>query len=552
MYLPLLASALACLQSGGQLQILHKEVGAQDDAEFGYAVARLDDVDGDGTPDYAVGARREDLPGLDRVGAVRVYSGRTHALISERFGTTHHEELGALITGIGDASGDGRGDYAVFSGGAYDVLIVSAVDNALLAVIPSPPSVSGYGSALADVGDLDGDGLHELAISNATAQTSVGFQAGEVYLHDGDGFARVATLSAPDSHYHFGRSLAAAGDVDGDLVNDFLIGAPGSGARTTGKGRVYVISGASLTPIYDIQGNDVLGHLGFAVAGGADLTGDGVPDFAASAPETSRGTPRYGFVAVFSGATGAVHRVLTADLPDTRYGQSLRFGPDMDGDGISELLLEEADYYRGSFYVEGRILVHSGWDLLPIAELVGDEFDYSEFGASFDAAGDLDGDGFGEVVVGASRENAGHVNSRGAAYVFGFRPGLVTSGRELSAAGGGAVQLRARFGPASGGHAYRILASASGVWPPAVIGGVEIPLVPDGLFNATLAGAYPNFASGTGGVLDAAGRAIATLAPGPGQLPAAWIGRTIHFAAVEGTPAGPLQSSVQQSLRIVP
>jgi len=537
------------LQAGGQVDLVHKAYGVEDYANFGHRLAVLDDVDLDGTPDYAVSAPFEDRGGVLHVGSVRVYSGRTRALISELFGTQANEEIGDSLVRVHDVNGDGRGDYALRSGSSFTVQIVSAVDAVILHSIPRPPVVENFAYAICDIGDLDGDGKHELAIGDGQMLNQFGPEAGIVYLYSGATFMPVASVEGTQGHARLGEALAAAGDLNGDLIPDFFAGAPGH--IRNGRGQAFAYSGADLSIIHSLQNLEFEGRFGASVDAGTDVDGDGVPDLLVGAPFHNSAIIRAGTATVFSGASGARIRILQADLQMTGFGETVRFGGDMDGDGRPEVLVQESNADPGTSSPDPRVVAFSGFDYEPLAQFRGDDPAANGYESTFATPGDLTGDGFGDVLVAYPREILG-VPNLGAVYLFSFRPQFFLSGRELSSAAGGSLAAQVRFSAASAGHSYRILASLSGASPSTTIGGVEVPLVADAAFQCTLAGAYPPFASGMAGTLDAAGRAQASITPGPGALKPSLVGRIVHLAAVEGTGGIPLRSSVQQGFLIVP
>lgn len=540
---------LACssFQAGGSVELIHKKFGVQDYAEFGTTLIRLDDVDLDGVPDYAIGSPMEDWNGFVDAGAVRIYSGLTHNLISTLFGTSAHDNIGIRLARITDANGDGRGDYATNWLWNFPVAIVSAVDGQVLHAIPEHPQHRNGVSSMTEIGDVDGDGKSELAIGDSSVDSVHGYQAGMVFLHAGADYALMATLDGLDSNFRFGSAMAAAGDLNGDLIPDLFVGAPGH--ILGGRGHAYAYSGADLTIIHAFAGANAKGRFGTAVDGGSDVDGDGVPDLLVSAPFFRHPGP--GAVVVLSGATGALILMLEADQPRTGFGMLARFSPDLDGDGQPDILVLEDNVDGEANAPDARVLAISSFDGERLAQFWGDEPQPPYFGGAMISMDDQTGDGLAEVMIGSPREYLG-VPTRGAVYLYSFRPQLFLSGRSLSAAAGGTLTVSLRFPGAAGGHQYRILASISGASPSTTIGGVAVPLVADSVFQSTLAGFYPPYSSGMTGVLNGSGQATAVIAPGPGALKPGLIGRTIHLAAVEGTSSGPESSSVQQGFLILP
>ena len=163
----------------------------------------------------------------------------------------------------------------------------------------------------------------------------------------------------------------------------------------------------------------------------------------------------------------------------------------------------------------------------------------------------VDGDGFDDVIVGASGVNGGPFAGKGAAYVYSLDPFLHLDAAELSVSGGSSVQLGMDFPASEAGARYAVLASITGTGP-IVMGGLEIPLTQDNIFNRITSGNVPSVLQGAFGTPNGNARAAATLSAGPALAPA--IGQTIYFAAVTYD-VGPLvgrMSSVARYLSIVP
>jgi hypothetical protein len=232
---------------------------------FGYSVAGIGDADGDSLPDVAVGAVwEEDGPGLENAGRVYLFSGATgallHSLVSPN--PSEHGGFGRSVSGVGDVDGDGHADLLVGAsgeGGGTDSLhagrayVFSGLMGQVVSTMGSPNQQTRgwFGYAASGVGDLNGDGSPEVAVSAYGESGDPGDRgAGAAYVFPGRNGEVLCTLtsSKPDSEGVFGWSLAAAGDVNGDGLADLVVGAPGEGlgGLPEGAGRVYVIDVAGL------------------------------------------------------------------------------------------------------------------------------------------------------------------------------------------------------------------------------------------------------------------------------------------------------------------
>lgn len=238
----------------------------------------------------------------------------------------------------------------------------------------------------------------------------------EVYSAGSQELLGVVESSDPDDF--FGVHIARIGDIDGDGVDDFAVGAPASDLNRTDQvdsGRVIVYSGADLSVLHDVSVLDKV-ILGRSVAGVGDVDGDGVPDFAAAAYGH---TPMGGYneeVFVFSGADGSLQREIESWLGADLLGWAMTGVGDLNGDGIGEFAVS-APYGRpdqdlsdrrrkrraqGAVYIfEGRphsdsVIHEYSKDPLYLIRCTDPD---ARFGLYTMAGHDLTGDGVSELVV---------------------------------------------------------------------------------------------------------------------------------------------------------
>jgi len=206
-----------------------------------------------------------------------------------------------------------------------------------------------------------------------------------------------------------GFSVAGAGDVDGDGYADILLGAPFQDSNVGGNGAVYLFrggpAGPEATPSWSYLGTGAIRQVGFAVAAAGDLNGDGYDDVAVSAP----GNGGTAYVLVFQGGPTGLPAAPSAILQgyglESEYGDSVAGAGDVNGDGYDDLLVGAPGYRGYGTYgpVRGRVFVYLGSSYgisySPATELDPGQ-NNSRFGFAVAGVGDLDADGFDDILVG--------------------------------------------------------------------------------------------------------------------------------------------------------
>ncbi len=201
-----------------------------------------------------------------------------------------------------------------------------------------------------------------------------------------------------------GYAIAAAGDVDGDGVDDFAASAPWGGGNVAGEVRVY--SGATGALIWSWSGLLSLEYFGQSIAAGGDADGDGVPDVLVGRGSTP-------VVDLYSGATGQLIRVHSLG---SEFGRALAFLDDLDGDGAAELAIGDPDGWVGAGGNAGTAFVYSGATGALLWQFDG-AADGDELGSSLARVGDVDGDGAPELLIGAPYASPNGLLEAGSVYL---------------------------------------------------------------------------------------------------------------------------------------
>ncbi len=410
------------------------------DGAFGGSVAGVPDVDGDGQGDLLVGAPGENGTFFSAGGRAYLVSGATGALLHtlEPPDPESGGFFGYRVAGVPDADGDGRGDLLVGAyaedSGAYSAggraYLFSGATGALLHTLTSPnPETDGYFGSVAGVPDVDGDGRGDLLVG-AWRESGGAFEAGRAYLFSGATGALLHTLTSPNANYrgYFGVFVAGVADADGDGRGDLLIGA---GRETVGgsslAGRAYLFSGATGALLHTLESPNPQSNVALfgSVADVPDADGDGRGDLLVGAPEENIGISHVGRVYLFSGATGTLlHTLEPPGLSSggEGFGYDVAGVSDVDGDGRGDLLVGAADADVGGVAYAGQAYLFSGATGALLHTLESPDLEPlfgagESFGSSVAGVADADGDGRGDLLVGAYRANAGAYGA-GRAYLF--------------------------------------------------------------------------------------------------------------------------------------
>lgn len=372
------------------------------------------------------------------------------------------DTAGWVVGGAGDVDGDGAVDMFVGapgagSGAAYLVLGPPSDGDLSTAAARIEGSAVGdrAGAAMAGDVDLDDDGTPDLVVG-APAYSPFGMPTGAIAIFYGPVSGDLGIGDADSFYEGEGSSdesatdVAAAGDVNDDGVSDLLVGAPMDSSGGTSSGTVFLlhgpISGVGDLSVADakIQGDTDYAYLSQS-AGPGDVDGDGIDDIVVAATGDDGGGASAGAVflmlgPVSTGYTSSMDDATWLGEGDFAYaGAALAPAGDVDGDGNADVLVGSYGYdgFRGAAYVV-RGDMATGSLSGAYAKLVGHDLS-DQSGASVAARGDIDGDGSVDAVVGAPGEDAGAV-AAGAAYLaFGPLSGtsdLVGSAKTIIGAAG--------------------------------------------------------------------------------------------------------------------
>jgi hypothetical protein len=369
---------------------------------FAIALGRAGDVDRDGAGDIVASDTAQPVGGLAGAGRAWVFSGRTRQLLLTL--TSPEPQAGAAfgrsVIGIGDVDGDGIPDLEagapnqnVYTGSGTGcgqpepngcnekqgkVFVFSGADGHLLYSVadpvPQPNALFGR-FYVAAPGDLDADGTPDFIVTapgeNAGAMTN----SGAAYAINGKTGAMLYRLGNPhpEAAARFGNGIGDPGDVNGDGVGDVVIGAPGatSGGGSASQGRAYAFSGktGALLQTFEDPAPQTPGPFGGpsfgADLGGhgapGDVNGDGVRDvYVGATQQNVQGLDSAGQGYLFNVKDGSLIREVNSPSLQTNAGFGFAYDDagDLNGDGTSDLLVGQFSSGNPNGYTSGAWVIN--------------------------------------------------------------------------------------------------------------------------------------------------------------------------------------------------
>jgi len=391
--------------------------------QFGSSVSGAGDVNGDGFDDLIVGASGDDnISGNS--GSARVFSGADGSVLYTFDGDAFLDRFGASVSGAGDVNGDGFDDVIVGvskdddnrpccqSGAVGSARVFSGVDGSVLYTFDGDSSRDRFGASVSGAGDVNGDGIPDMIVG-ANSDNNNGGGSGSAQVFSGVDGSVLYTFEGDSLGDRFGFSVSGAGDVNGDGFADLVVGALGDSNNGPASGSAQVFSGVDGSVLYNFDGDSEFDHFGNSVSGAGDVNGDGFADLIVGAIGDDNNATNNGSAQVFSGFDGSVLYTFDGDSSFDQFGRSVSGAGDVNGDGFDDLIVgARLDSNNGLSSGSARVLSGADGSILFIGN--GDSPN-NLFGISVSGVGDVNGDGLADFIVGA--ENGG-ANNGGYARVF--------------------------------------------------------------------------------------------------------------------------------------
>ncbi len=435
--------------------------GNQKNAHLGYSVSGAGDVNGDGFADVIVSAPYFDSGEVDE-GAVFVYYGSKSGISNPANVVIESNQAGAFfgtsVSGAGDVNSDGFTDIIVGTmqysddstrNGAAFIYhgSTSGVSNIAAATIKTSYKNAHFGISVSSAGDVNGDGFADVIVGADAYSNAKG--AAFVYHGSASGVSTTpaAILKSDQEDARFGASVSNAGDVNGDKYDDIIIGSwlYDNGEMDEGAAFLYLggPTGVSTSSSVIIESNQIGAHLGISVSSAGDVNADGFADVVVGSEHYDNGETDEGQAFVYHGSASGISNTPSAkmesNMANAWFGGSVSGAGDLNGDGYDDVIVGAHAYkkyktYKGLPYIydedfEGALFIYhgsgTGLSSTPVA-VVESNWRYTFFGNSVSGVGDLNGDGFDDLIVGASSYEYFEANEGAAFAYYGSASGIPT------------------------------------------------------------------------------------------------------------------------------
>ena len=374
----------------------------------GYAIDGAGDINNDGYDDVVVGAPFGTNEVLVYFGSNSGLSTLPDQTLSSPLAGASDDDWGAAVSSAGDVNGDGFDDVIVgapkWTGNTGSAVILQGSSTGLAStgsVLVGSSTPSGqFGVSVSDAGDVNNDGYDDVIVGEPGAAN------GSAYIFHGavSGISSTAstTISATTSSAELGNAVAGAGDVNGDGFDEVIVA---DFAANTYAGQVHVhhgsSSGASATATTTLDGSASFAQLGVSVDGAGDVDGDGYDDIIAgaigNAAVNCEATIYYGAV---SGLSATASDSILGNL-SSEFGHRVSAAGDVNDDGYDDVIIGAPSDGASAEGLAGLYLGSVGGIQTPSEDDVIGVTPDEKIGTDVAGSGDVNGDGFPDLIVSA-------------------------------------------------------------------------------------------------------------------------------------------------------
>jgi hypothetical protein len=339
------------------------------------------------------------------------------------------QNIGYALSPAGDVNGDGYSDvivsvytnvFGVSKDGKVQLYLGTGNGMGSTAVWTSEgKGGTNYGESISSAGDINGDGYYDIIVG-APRFSNGEENEGAVFVYYGSPSGLETNpswvMEGNQANAFYGASVSTAGDVNKDGYSDVVVGSSFYDDGETNEGKVFVYlgsaTGLSKTPYFTAQGDQVNGFFGKSVSSAGDVNHDGYSDIIVGAPGYDHGQANEGraylYLGTLMGMTQSAAWTGESNQADANFGNSVACAGDLNGDGFSDVVVG-ANRFDEKLSNVGKLYVYmgsaNGFSLYPDWTMTGSQID-GNLGICVNAAGDINGDGYGELIAGAYSYNS--------------------------------------------------------------------------------------------------------------------------------------------------
>lgn len=277
-----------------------------------------------------------------------------------------------------------------------------------------------FGFSVSGAGDVNSDGFDDVIVG-AWESNGNGEDSGTIRVFSGKTGGVIYTFHGDAAFDHLGICVSRAGDVNGDGFDDFIAGADLNDVNGSSAGSARVFSGANGAILYTFFGESAGDQFGLSVADAGDVNQDGFDDVVVGSPFEDNNGSNSGSARVYSGVSGEVLHLFNGDGVEDRFGRAVSGAGDVNNDGFDDVIVGARFDDNNGRPNSGMVRVFSGVTGGVLYELNGDQAG-DEFGWEVSGAGDVNDDGFDDFIVGAQFGENTEPNT-GSARVFSGQTG---------------------------------------------------------------------------------------------------------------------------------
>jgi len=456
-------SILMFTETNAQTEIILTGQAAGD--QFGVSVS-AGDVNGDGYNDFIVGAMWNDAGGSYAGRSYIYFGGISMDNIADvtMTGEAAGDWFGYSVSTAGDVNGDGYSDVIVGAmdnraggiraGRVYIYYGGTIMDNTADVIMTGEAAEDRFGNWVSTAGDVNGDGYSDVIVGS-TGNDAGGTSAGRSYIYFGgismDNIVDVIITGEASGH-RLGNSVSTAGDVNGDGYSDVIVGAyfNDAGGRRAGRSYIY-FGGTSMDNLADVvmTGEAAGDYFGESVSTAGDVNGDGYNDVIVGAFANDAGGVDAGRSYIYFGGIlmdNLADVIMTGEAADDFFGYATSIAGDVNGDGYSDVIVGAYQNDTGGDNAGRSYIYFGGTSMDNIADVImTGEAAYDNFGYSVYTTGDVNGDGYNNVIIGAWKNDAGG-NNAGRAYIYAiFVPEFGIISGTVSVSGNGLTSVTVKL-----------------------------------------------------------------------------------------------------------